>query len=236
MVLARRQGSLFRSRKTATALPSNSRLWPSTSATKTTLRPGARVRPWTDGWDRALLDSGFGGTSCAFQSLLRPAEASVLALALAHASDVIVDASKPAAPLGAVTVRRRRTLSGRPCSRDQQPLFVAGWQALVPGDGRVSILALSGRRLGAGNSQNEGGRHSGSFRRTCSGSITKRSRASSTGRASATCAVSWIWPASTACYVWVRVGPWDHGEVRNGGLPDWLLHKCATRAERSGLI
>ena len=23
--------------------------------------------------------------------------------------------------------------------------------------------------------------------------------------------------------VWLRVGPWDHGEVRNGGLPDWLL-------------
>ncbi len=29
--------------------------------------------------------------------------------------------------------------------------------------------------------------------------------------------------------VWVRVGPWDHGEVRNGGLPDWVLRKCATR-------
>ncbi len=29
--------------------------------------------------------------------------------------------------------------------------------------------------------------------------------------------------------VWVRVGPWDHGEVRNGGLPDWLLQQCATR-------
>jgi hypothetical protein len=30
-------------------------------------------------------------------------------------------------------------------------------------------------------------------------------------------------------YVWVRVGPWDHGEVRNGGLPDWLLQKTKTR-------
>jgi beta-galactosidase len=30
-------------------------------------------------------------------------------------------------------------------------------------------------------------------------------------------------------YVWVRIGPWDHGEVRNGGLPDWLLRKTATR-------
>ena len=30
-------------------------------------------------------------------------------------------------------------------------------------------------------------------------------------------------------YVWVRVGPWDHGEVRNGGLPDWLLQKTHTR-------
>jgi beta-galactosidase len=25
-------------------------------------------------------------------------------------------------------------------------------------------------------------------------------------------------------YVWIRVGPWDHGEVRNGGFPDWLLN------------
>jgi beta-galactosidase len=24
-------------------------------------------------------------------------------------------------------------------------------------------------------------------------------------------------------YVYLRIGPWDHGEVRNGGLPDWLL-------------
>jgi beta-galactosidase len=23
-------------------------------------------------------------------------------------------------------------------------------------------------------------------------------------------------------YAWVRIGPWDHGEVRNGGFPDWL--------------
>ena len=29
----------------------------------------------------------------------------------------------------------------------------------------------------------------------------------------------------------VRCGPWDHGEVRNGGLPDWLLKKG--RATRS---
>ena len=30
-------------------------------------------------------------------------------------------------------------------------------------------------------------------------------------------------------FVWVRVGPWDHGEVRNGGLPDWLVQKTKTR-------
>ena len=29
--------------------------------------------------------------------------------------------------------------------------------------------------------------------------------------------------------VWVRVGPWDHGEVRNGGLPDWVLHQSQPR-------
>jgi hypothetical protein len=26
-------------------------------------------------------------------------------------------------------------------------------------------------------------------------------------------------------YVYVRVGPWDHGEARNGGFPDWLIEK-----------
>jgi hypothetical protein len=26
-------------------------------------------------------------------------------------------------------------------------------------------------------------------------------------------------------YVYLRIGPWDHGEVRNGGFPDWLVDK-----------
>jgi beta-galactosidase len=30
-------------------------------------------------------------------------------------------------------------------------------------------------------------------------------------------------------YVFARVGPWAHGEVRNGGFPDWLLQKGPTR-------
>jgi beta-galactosidase len=30
-------------------------------------------------------------------------------------------------------------------------------------------------------------------------------------------------------YVWVRVGPWAHGECRNGGFPDWLVRSCPTR-------
>jgi beta-galactosidase len=30
-------------------------------------------------------------------------------------------------------------------------------------------------------------------------------------------------------YVWIRVGPWAHGEVRNGGLPDWLVGRYPTR-------
>ncbi|MGA8149334.1 MAG: beta-galactosidase [Terriglobales bacterium] len=30
-------------------------------------------------------------------------------------------------------------------------------------------------------------------------------------------------------YVFVRIGPWVHGEARNGGLPDWLLQKGPTR-------
>jgi hypothetical protein len=35
--------------------------------------------------------------------------------------------------------------------------------------------------------------------------------------------------AKDGLYVWIRIGPWDHGEVRNGGLPDWLQAKTATR-------
>ena len=35
--------------------------------------------------------------------------------------------------------------------------------------------------------------------------------------------------AKHGLYVWIRIGPWAHGEVRNGGLPDWLLAKTATR-------
>jgi len=31
--------------------------------------------------------------------------------------------------------------------------------------------------------------------------------------------------AKHGMYVYPRIGPWDHGEVRNGGFPDWLLKK-----------
>ncbi len=37
--------------------------------------------------------------------------------------------------------------------------------------------------------------------------------------------------AKHGMYVWIRVGPWDHGEARNGGLPDWLLRKTPTRQD-----
>jgi beta-galactosidase len=30
-------------------------------------------------------------------------------------------------------------------------------------------------------------------------------------------------------YMIARIGPWDHAEVRNGGLPDWVLKKGPTR-------
>ena len=36
--------------------------------------------------------------------------------------------------------------------------------------------------------------------------------------------------ARTKMDVIVRVGPWAHGEARNGGLPDWLLKKGPTRS------
>src|SRR6185437_16811204 len=30
-------------------------------------------------------------------------------------------------------------------------------------------------------------------------------------------------------YLVARIGPWTHGEVRNGGFPDWLLKEGLTR-------
>ncbi len=30
-------------------------------------------------------------------------------------------------------------------------------------------------------------------------------------------------------YVYPRIGPWDHAEVRNGGLPDWVIKQGPTR-------
>jgi len=35
--------------------------------------------------------------------------------------------------------------------------------------------------------------------------------------------------AKHGVYLYARIGPWAHGETRNGGLPDWLLKKGPTR-------
>ncbi|HSV16085.1 MAG TPA: beta-galactosidase, partial [Tepidisphaeraceae bacterium] len=32
---------------------------------------------------------------------------------------------------------------------------------------------------------------------------------------------------------WVRLGPWCHGEVRNGGLPDWVLAECGKNIRKN---
>ena len=34
-------------------------------------------------------------------------------------------------------------------------------------------------------------------------------------------------------YLFIRIGPWCHGEVRNGGFPDWLLKEAKTRTNDS---
>ncbi len=39
--------------------------------------------------------------------------------------------------------------------------------------------------------------------------------------------------AKHGLYVFPRIGPWAHGEVRNGGFPDWLLAKGPTRVNDS---
>jgi hypothetical protein len=35
--------------------------------------------------------------------------------------------------------------------------------------------------------------------------------------------------ASHGLYVFLRIGPWSHGEVRNGGFPDWLIARVPSR-------
>ncbi len=42
-------------------------------------------------------------------------------------------------------------------------------------------------------------------------------------------------------YCWLRIGPWAHGEARNGGFPDWLLAKentegIKTRTDDAGYL
>jgi beta-galactosidase len=36
--------------------------------------------------------------------------------------------------------------------------------------------------------------------------------------------------AKHGLYAWVRIGPWDHGEARNGGFPDWLVPRERLRS------
>jgi beta-galactosidase len=33
-------------------------------------------------------------------------------------------------------------------------------------------------------------------------------------------------------FAYPRIGPWAHGECRNGGFPDWLLEKCASQVRQ----
>jgi hypothetical protein len=37
-------------------------------------------------------------------------------------------------------------------------------------------------------------------------------------------------------YLLARIGPWAHGEVRNGGFPDWVLKKGPTRVNDPGYL
>ena len=42
--------------------------------------------------------------------------------------------------------------------------------------------------------------------------------------------------AKHGMYVYLRPGPWDHGEVRNGGLPDWLAKNPNIRTNDPGYL
>jgi beta-galactosidase len=39
--------------------------------------------------------------------------------------------------------------------------------------------------------------------------------------------------AKCGLYCYLRLGPWDHGEARNGGFPDWLMAKVPARRQRT---
>ena len=38
--------------------------------------------------------------------------------------------------------------------------------------------------------------------------------------------------AELGLYAYPRIGPWAHGECRNGGFPDWLLEKCGDQVRQ----
>ncbi len=38
--------------------------------------------------------------------------------------------------------------------------------------------------------------------------------------------------AEVGLYAYPRIGPWAHGEARNGGFPDWLVEKCGQDVRR----
>ena len=42
--------------------------------------------------------------------------------------------------------------------------------------------------------------------------------------------------AKHGMYVWLRIGPWAHGEARNGGFPDWLAKLPNTRTNDPAYI
>ncbi len=42
--------------------------------------------------------------------------------------------------------------------------------------------------------------------------------------------------AKHGLYVWVRIGPWDHGEARNGGFPDWVVKLGQTRTNNPAYL
>ena len=42
--------------------------------------------------------------------------------------------------------------------------------------------------------------------------------------------------AKCGLLAWVRIGPWDHGEARNGGFPDWVVRLGEVRANSAAYL
>ena len=149
------------------------------------------------------------------------------AIAAAHGA-IVIDATKAAAPPQALPFATGgRSPDGHTLAINSRYLLLDG-KPWFPVMGEFQYSRYPRRALGRRNPQDEGRRHPHRLHlhlldssRGNRGPVRlvrppRPSPLRSTGRQT--------WNVCLGA-----VGPWDHGEVRNGGFPDWLLQKSTPR-------